>query len=157
MAVTLGDIVALKVTHVAGYACWGITGGQIGFAHCIEWSWLKPVPDEECPKVGDTLRVKVVRVIDRLQEQLPADVTREGRIKVDFIASARLAHPERDPWRDPTSYRVDDVFVGQIVERGKDGCCFQVRHPEGATGFLFRVTKDRPSAKGVKYACGSRQ
>jgi protein involved in polysaccharide export with SLBB domain len=42
------------------------------------------------PKVGDQLRVKVFRVVSEPQQELPADVTFDGAINVDFVASVAL-------------------------------------------------------------------
>jgi hypothetical protein len=99
MAVAVGDVVTLTVIEVVGYACWGITEGQVGFVHCYEWSWERPVPQADEPKVGDRLRVKVFRVVRESQEQLPLDVTFGGRIKVDFAASVKLlrSKPAQSP------------------------------------------------------------
>jgi hypothetical protein len=58
--------------------------------HCYEWSWDRPIPEADQPKVGHPLRVKVFRLVQEPQEQLPLDVTYGGRIKVDFAASVKL-------------------------------------------------------------------
>ena len=39
MSVSFGDIVTLSIIEVSGYACWGEVDGQIGFTHCVDWSW----------------------------------------------------------------------------------------------------------------------
>jgi hypothetical protein len=90
MSVNVGDIVKLNIIEVAGYACWGISGDQVGFIHCTEWSRKRPIPDEEIPKVGDSLQVRVFRLVDLPQDQLPADVTFDGKFRVDFAGSANL-------------------------------------------------------------------
>ena len=94
MGVAVGDVVELTIIEVAGYACWGEAGGQIGFVHCVEWSRLRPIPDSAVPEVGDKLRVKVFRVIDGPQEQLPLDITFGGKFRVDFAASVILLQPD---------------------------------------------------------------
>ncbi len=94
MGVAVGDVVDMTVVEVQGYACWGEADGQIGFVHCVEWSRLRPIPDDATPKVGDKLRVKVFRVIDEPQEELPLDITLGGTFCVDFAASVNLLHPD---------------------------------------------------------------
>jgi hypothetical protein len=94
MSVAVGDVVTITVIDVAGYACWGVVDGQVGFVHCVEWSRERPIPEEAVPKVGDRLRVKVFRVVDVPQEQLPADVTFDGKFHVDFAGSVGLLQPQ---------------------------------------------------------------
>jgi ribosomal protein S1 len=135
MGVSVGEIVTLKVTEVAGYACWGVLDGQIGFVHCVEWSWKKPIPENQEPHVGDEIRVKVIHLTDCPYDQLLADVTFEGKFKVDFAASIRLLHPEDNPWHDPNAYQVGGVFTGRLEEVHSFGCW--VRHPLGVDGRLL--------------------
>jgi ribosomal protein S1 len=99
MGVAVGDVVELTVVEVDGYACWGEAGGQTGFVHCSEWSRERPIPADAVPKVGDSLRVKVFRVIDDPREQLPLDMTDCGKFRVDFAASVILLQP--DPADEP--------------------------------------------------------
>jgi hypothetical protein len=94
MGVAVGDVVELTVKEVAGYACWGEAGGQVGFVHCVEWSRERPIPHDAIPKVGERLQVKVFRVIDGPQEQLPLDITNCGKFRVDFAASVTLLQHE---------------------------------------------------------------
>jgi hypothetical protein len=94
VGVSVGDVIELTVTDVAAYACWGVFGRQVGFVHCYEWSWERPIPEADQPKVGDQLKVKVFRVVNEKQESLPLDVTFGGRIKVDFAASVTLLRPK---------------------------------------------------------------
>ena len=135
MGVSVGDIITLKVTDVAGYACWGVASGQVGFVHCVEWSWEKPVPEHQQPHVGDELLVKVFHLTDGLYDQLPADVTFDGKFKVDFAASVSLLHPQVDPWHDPDVYQIGEVFAGDLEEVHSFGCW--VRHPRGADARLL--------------------
>src|SRR4051812_3500925 len=135
MGVSIGDIVTLKVTEIAAYACWGEVNGQVGFVHCVEWSWEKPVPEAQEPHVGTDLLVKVFHLTDRPYDQLPADVTFDGKFKVDFAASVRLLHPQNDPWHDPEVYQVGQVFTGRLEEVHSFGCW--VRHPRGAAARLL--------------------
>jgi hypothetical protein len=100
MGVSLGDVVTLTVTEVAGYACWGVVDGQVGFVHCSEWSWERPIPEANQPRVGDCLRAQVFRLVLEPQETLPLDVTFGGRIRVDFAASPKLLRPEIGPPRE---------------------------------------------------------
>ncbi len=91
VGVALGKVVDLVVTFDGNYAVWGQTpDGDIGVVHCFEWSAERPVPEQSCPKVGDQLRVKVMRVVGRPQETLPADATFGGKIRIDFVGSIRL-------------------------------------------------------------------
>ncbi len=87
----------LTVTEVAGYACWGVAGGQVGLVHCYEWSWERPIPEGDSPKTGDQLQVNVFRVVNQTQESLPLDVTFGSRIKVDFAASVKLLRSKPQP------------------------------------------------------------
>ena len=135
MGVSVGNVVILKVTDMAPYACWGVANGQVGFVHCVEWSWEKPVPENQVPHVGDELLVKVFHLTDSPYDQLPADVTFDGKFKVDFAASVRLLHPEGNPWYDPSVYQVGEVFTGRLEEVHPFGCV--VRHPRGADARLL--------------------
>jgi hypothetical protein len=94
MGVEVGDVVTLTVTDVVGYAFWGIVDGQVGFVDFFEWSWERPIPEADQPKVGDRLEAKVFRVVHEPQEDLPLDVTYARRIHVDFAASVKLLHPK---------------------------------------------------------------
>jgi hypothetical protein len=94
MGVAIGDVVTLTVTHVEGYACWGVSGDQTGFVHCDEWSWDRPIPDSDVPVVGEPLTAKVFHLVARPQDELPLDVTHGGRIPVDFAASVKLLWPK---------------------------------------------------------------
>ena len=97
MSVAGGDVVTLAVTEAAGYACWGVVGGQIGFVHCYEWSWERPIPQADEPKVGDSLTVEVFHLTDQAGDALPFDVTYGGRFKVDFAGSVKLLQPKPSP------------------------------------------------------------
>jgi hypothetical protein len=94
MGVAVGDIVTLTVTKVAGYACWGESGGQTGFVHCYEWSWDRPIPDSDVPIIGESLTARVLHLIDRSRDEIPLDVTFGGTIEVDFAASVKLLRPK---------------------------------------------------------------
>jgi hypothetical protein len=135
MGVSVGDNVILRVTDVAAYARWGVVNGQVGFVHCVEWSWEKPVPENQVPQVGDELLVKVFHLTDCPYDQLPADVTFGGRFKVDFAVSVRLLHPESNPWHDPSAYQIGEVFTGRLEEVHPFGCV--VRHPRGADALML--------------------
>lgn len=89
----IGDTVALLVTRVEGYACWGTSEGLSGFMHCAEWSCTKPVPADSIPKVGDTIYGQVFRLVTEPQASLPLDVTIDGEMQVDFAASRALLQP----------------------------------------------------------------
>jgi hypothetical protein len=85
------DEVDLIVTLDGGYAVWGQTAdGQVGVVHCFEWSAERPIPEESYPRIGDRVRVKVMRVVNQLQSDLPSDATHDGRIHIDFVGSIRL-------------------------------------------------------------------
>lgn len=90
MSVAIGDIITMTVTKVAGYACWGTFEGQTGFVHCVEWSLEKPIPKSRMPGVGSQMKVKVFKIVTEPQSQLPEDVTFDGKVSVDFTASAAL-------------------------------------------------------------------
>lgn len=91
MSVVVGEVIEIVVTLDGNYAVWGQTqNGQVGVVHCFQWSGEHPIPDELCAKVGDRLRVKVMRIITQPQGELPSDATFDGRIRIDFVGSARL-------------------------------------------------------------------
>ena len=96
----VGDIVELKVTKISGYACWGVAEGKIGFSHCVNWSVEKPVPLSCYPVVGETIRARVFRLASE-EGELPADVSCEGTIKVDFACSP--AHVDETIWKQYVS------------------------------------------------------
>lgn len=130
MGVAVGDIVSLKVTEVTEWACWGVVNDQVGFVHCVEWSWRRPIPGSQEANVGDELFVKVYHLTDCPYDQLPADVTFQGKFNVDFAASVRLLDPEGNPWNEPEVYQVGDTFDAKLEEVNPFGCW--VRHPRGA-------------------------
>lgn len=94
MSVSIGDVVVLKVTQVADYACWGKAGELTGFVHCVEWGWERPILPIDCPEVGACLMVKIFHLVEKPQNQLPLDVTFGETINVDFAASVRLIRPK---------------------------------------------------------------
>jgi hypothetical protein len=85
----VGDIVDLKVTRVSGYACWGIAEGKTGFSHCVDWSVEKPMPESCYPRVGQTIKARIFQLTAE-GEKLPADVSHDGEIHVDFACSRAL-------------------------------------------------------------------
>jgi hypothetical protein len=89
----IGDTVAMLITRVEGYACWGTFDGFSGYMHCSEWSLTKPVPADCIPNVGDTVYVQVFRLVTEPQASLPLDVTFGGEMHVDFAASSALLKP----------------------------------------------------------------
>jgi ribosomal protein S1 len=93
MSVAIGDIIAMTVTKVSKYACWGTFKGQTGFVHCVDWSRKRPIPESNCPQVGKEMTVKVFKLVTEQQSQLPTDVTFDGTISVDFAASAAPLEP----------------------------------------------------------------
>lgn len=134
MGVSLGEIVTLKLTHVEGYACWGSVGNQTGFVHCVEWSWEGAAEEFHEPCVGDEIPVKVFHIVEGSKEPPSADVTYNGKFNVDFAGSIREVHPEKNPWYDPSVYKVDDIFIGTF-KSVNSWACF-VQHPRGAEGAL---------------------
>src|SRR6476646_3041247 len=85
----VGDIVDLKVTKVSGYACCGSAEDKTGFSHCVDWSSEKPVPERCYPVVGQTIKARVFHLTAE-GEKLPADVSYDGEIHVDFACSPAL-------------------------------------------------------------------
>ena len=85
----VGDIVDLRITKVSGYACWGTAQGKTGFSHCVDWSEKKPVPESHHPVVGQTIKMRVFHLTTE-GERLPADVSHDGEIHVDFACSRAL-------------------------------------------------------------------
>ena len=97
MGASVGDVIALTVSEIAGCACRRVAGGPVGFVHCDAWSWERPIPAADPPNIGDQLQVKAFRVVNQTQESLALDVTFGGRIKVDFAASVKLSRPKPRP------------------------------------------------------------
>jgi hypothetical protein len=89
----VGDIVELKVTKVANYAFWGTAEGKTGFSHCIDWSEIKPIPDGCVPVEGEPIKVRVFYLTPGVAK-LPADVSHDGSIEVDFACSPALVDEE---------------------------------------------------------------
>lgn len=103
VGVAIGDVVELEIIFDGYYAVWGqAADGQVGVVHCFEWSAERPIPEVSCPRVGDRVRVKVMRVVARPQAELPSDATFGGRIRIDFVGSIRLVDSlERWPEFEP--------------------------------------------------------
>jgi len=116
----IGDVVWLAVTRVEPFGFWGIQGTAVGFVSLADYKWDMPVLEGEEPHVGENIQVRVIGE-SREPEQ-------------DFYASIRWLHPERDPWHDPSAYRIGEVFTGVVAEVHPFGCW--VRHPRGADGRL---------------------
>ncbi|MBI3859559.1 MAG: hypothetical protein HY296_04890 [Thaumarchaeota archaeon] len=136
MSATVGSMVTLEITFVDGYACWGIVGGETGFIHISEWSWKRPIPESDIPIVGSPLQAKVLQVFDDSEKaHQPADATFGGRFTVDFVASARQSSPDRNPWRDPSYFRIGDTFHGRVFAV-TPGLCADLSHPQGVQCFL---------------------
>lgn len=85
MEIAEGDILELLVMFVSSDACWGTSGDLTGFIHHKGWSARVPVPDSAIPIVGQTIRVRVVHVVED-DDQLPAWSTFGGKFKVNFSA-----------------------------------------------------------------------
>ena len=76
MCAAIGSVVSLKVTFVAGYACWGTVNDKVGFIHISEWSWKHPIPESDSPVVGAQLQARVLHIVDGSRKaNLPADAT----------------------------------------------------------------------------------
>lgn len=90
MTLAIGDIVTVTVIEVLPYACWSEVNGQIVFTHCMDWSIEKPVPDEKCPQVSQKLRAKVFHIVDKTDEPPTADITLDGKYRVDLAATFAL-------------------------------------------------------------------
>jgi hypothetical protein len=136
MPAKIGSIVTLEIMFVADYACWGVGNEKVGFIHISEWSWKRPIPESDNPVVGRPLQAKVLRVFDDSDKlHQPSDATFGGRFKVDFVASARQASPERNPWRDPSAFRIGASFDGRVLAV-VPGLAAELSHPLGVQCFL---------------------
>ncbi len=111
-----GDIVRAVVTGVHPYGIDIEAEGRTGFIQPIEVSWACRLPDEVA-RAGDSLDVYVYAVTP-----------------MRFFASIKRAHPDLDPWRDPTRFRVGSRHQA-TVELVNDWACFVELEP-GAEGII---------------------
>jgi ribosomal protein S1 len=116
MTPQIGDIIAIKVQEVFFYGVLGKYKNHRMYVDLIELSWKRPVPKKSIPKIGDEIRVIVTGISHRPDS--------------DFLASVRYLHPEKDPWHDPSIYKIGDEFIGKIDSVDSFGCW--ALHPSGA-------------------------
>ena len=132
----IGDIVTVKIQDVYAYGVIGNYNDHKIYIDLVELDWKRPIPQKSIPKVGDEIKVIVTNSSDRLDS--------------DFLASVRHLTPDRNPWHDPTIYKIGDEFIGEIDSVNSWGCW--ARHPKGAdVRLMVNVFKVRLK-KGQKIA-----
>ena len=96
-----GDVLDVVVEHLAPFGAFVGAGSHRGLINIPEISWRRISHPAEALSVGQTVRVRVLRINHR-------DNT--------FRDSLRALHPEENPWRYPSVFAVGNEFTG-VVER----------------------------------------
>ncbi|MGE5190564.1 MAG: 30S ribosomal protein S1 [Gemmatimonadota bacterium] len=113
-----GDVVEAKVKNITDYGVFMDLGGLDGLMHITDMSFGKVGHPSDICKVGETLKVKVIR-FDR----------DKGRI------SLGLKQMKADPWADiEERYRVGDRHRGRVTNITKYGAFVELE--EGVEGLL---------------------
>jgi len=116
MKLQIRDIINFKVQEVFSYGLIGNYNGHRIYVDLIELSWESPIPKKSIPNVGDEIKAIVTNISHRHDS--------------DFLASVKYLTPEKNPWYDPSVYKIGDEFVGKIDVINSFGCW--VVHPRGA-------------------------
>ena len=112
----IGDIVTVKILEVFAY---GVIGGYNDhkiYIDLVELDWETPIPEKSIPKVDDEIKVVVTNISHRHDS--------------DFLASVRHLTPDKNPWYDPSIYKIGAEFIGKIDSVNSYGCW--ALHPKGA-------------------------
>ncbi len=113
-----GDVVEAKVKNITDYGVFMDLGGLDGLMHITDMSFGKIGHPADVCKVGETLKVKVIR-FDR----------EKGRI------SLGLKQMKTDPWGDiEQKYRVGERHKGRVTNITKYGAFIELE--EGVEGLL---------------------
>ena len=112
----IGDIVDVNIQEVYPYGVIGDYNKNKIYIDLIELSWETPIPDKAIPKVGDEIRIVITNTSHRHDSNL--------------LGSVRLLTPEKNPWYDPSLYKIGDEFIGEIDSVNTFGCW--ALHPNGA-------------------------
>lgn len=116
MSPQIGDIVNVKIQDVFPYGVIGDYYKNRIYIDLVELSWETPIPAKVIPKGGDEIRIIIFNTSHRHDS--------------DFLGSVRRLTPEKNPWYDPSIYKVGDEFIGHIDSINTFGCW--AKHPKGA-------------------------
>jgi ribosomal protein S1 len=97
--VEAGQIVVARVTAVHDFGIDVEAGGPQGFIQPIEVSWKQGEAPGAVTQVGDEIAVLVYASTGNR-----------------FFASIKQAHPELDPWRDPSRFQAGSVHDGTVLQ-----------------------------------------
>jgi small subunit ribosomal protein S1 len=99
-SLTAGQIIEVTVTRLEHYGAFCDFEGRTGLITLPEISWSITRHPGDRLTVGERLKVKVI-------------MAPPGR---EFSASIRQVHPERDPWIDPSRFRVGSIHEGKVTQ-----------------------------------------
>jgi ribosomal protein S1 len=121
MTPQISDIITIKIQEVFAYGVIGNYKSHRIYVDLIELSWETPISEELIPKVGDEIKTIVINISHRHDS--------------DYLASVRHLTPEKNPWYDPSRYKIGDEFIGEIDSINSFGCW--ALHPNGADVLLL--------------------
>ena len=120
--VQVGDILEATVTSAEPFGLFVDSDGTPGLLLIHELSWERIRHPADVAVVGDSVKLKVIHLVDPpMGDSI-------------FTGSIKALHPELNPWRDASVYRVGKAFSG-IVEFSVSYGMF-IRHPAGALALL---------------------
>ena len=128
-----GLLIDAVVERIEAYGAWINHGGRRGLVAIPDVSWSRIRHPREALSIGQLVRVKVLAVA-------------AGQ----FSASIRAAHPELDPWRDPTEFSEGTAFVAPVVLETGYGCFVELR-PE-----VWGLLRRERCPEGVRVGDGLR-
>jgi ribosomal protein S1 len=122
----IGEVVRAMVTRAEVYGLYLSSRGEGLLVLIPEVAWTTEVRDcRDFAKVGDEFDVKV-----------QAHDERTGV----YWGSIKAAHPEADPWQDPTAFHPGTVWVSTVTHR------YSASTPKwGPSGYIVRL---RPGVSG---------
>ncbi|MEK6779257.1 MAG: 30S ribosomal protein S1 [Candidatus Deferrimicrobiota bacterium] len=113
-----GDVIEAKVKNITDYGVFMDLGGLDGLMHITDMSYGKVGHPSDICKVGDTMKVKVIR-FDREKERI----------------SLGLKQMKSDPWVDiDKRYMVEERYKGRVTNITKYGAFIELE--EGVEGLL---------------------
>lgn len=121
----VGDILEVTVVGVQHFGLFVEADEISGLILIPEISWHAISHPSEVAKKGDRIQCKIVAITPEKPGEAPR-----------FSGSIKALSPEKNPWRDPSVYRVGSEFSG-IVSRERTYGVF-IRHPNGADALLHR-------------------
>ena len=116
----VGEVVRATVTRAEVYGLYLSSRGQGLFVPIPDVAWTTEVRDcRDFARVGDEFDVWVMAFDER---------------KGLHWGSIKDAHPEDDPWRDPTAFAPGTVRVGTVTHR------YAASDPKsGPSGYMVRL------------------